>query len=323
MNKGLINGIHHVTAMAGDPQVNLDFYAGLLGLRLVKKTVNFDAPDVYHLYYGDETGQPGSIMTFFPFGAGPYRGQIGNGQAAVTSFSIPSNALDFWIKRLDQYGVPRQEPRSRFQETALYFTDPDGLGLELVANDLDTRPAFSYGHIPVEFAIRGFWGTEIWESRLENTEHLLTSAMNYQFLAETQGRRRYAPTEQAQPGRFVDILWDPQKRYGQGGIGTVHHIAFDTPSDESQLELRSLLLQNGQQPTQVIDRQYFHSIYFREPGGVLFEVATTPPGFALDESVAELGQGLKLPAWEEYRREKIEKMLLPISLESALAKYPG
>jgi glyoxalase family protein len=322
MSNNNILGIHHITAMASDPQVNLDFYSGLLGLRLVKKTINFDAPDVYHLYYGDESGLPGSIMTFFPFGESPYRGRQGNGQAATTSFSIPTAALDFWLKRFDQYGVSYKDPQNRFNEVAVYFEDPDGLGLELVANDQDLRPGFTYGPIPLEFAIRGFWGTELWETSYERTESLLTLHMEYDFVAESGIRRRYAPKNEAGAGKYVDILWDAQQRYGAGGIGTVHHIAFDAPSDEAQLAVREILLKKGYQPTPVLDRQYFHSIYFREPGGVLFEVATTPPGFSFDETLENLGTGLKLPPWEEYRRDKIEAHLQPISLDAALAKYP-
>lgn len=321
MKNALIRGLHHVTAMAGDPQKNLDFYAGLLGLRLVKKTVNFDAPDVYHLYYGDETGRAGSIMTFFPFGAGAYQGRHGNGQAATTSFSIPVAAVEYWQQRFEQHGVPHKPAQTRFNEAFIYFEDPDGLGLELVANDVDTRPPFTYGHIPAEFAIRGFWGSELWETGYERTEALLAGQLGYTFVAEAGVRRRYAPLGDAQPGKFVDILWDSTQRYGQGGIGTVHHIAFDTPSDESQLAVREILLSKGYAPTEVLDRQYFHSIYFREPGGVLFEVATTPPGFVADETVETLGSALKLPPWQERSRSLIEQHLQPISLEKTLEKF--
>jgi glyoxalase family protein len=323
MTTPLITGLHHITAMASDPQKNLDFYAGLLGLRLVKKTINFDAPDVYHLYYGDETGKAGSIMTFFPFGASPYRGKQGIGQAATTSFSIPMKALDYWMKRFDQYKINYKEPQTRFNEAVIYFEDPDGLGLELIANDTDVRPPFTYGHIPAEFSIRGFWGSELWETSYERTEALLTGHLGYQFVGETGVRRRYLPqnTEGGLAGKYVDILWDANQRYGQGGIGTVHHIAFDTPTDASQKSVREILLSKGYAPTQVLDRQYFHSIYFREPGGVLFEIATNPPGFVLDETVENLGTALKLPPWEEARRGQIEQLLQPISLEKTLEKY--
>lgn len=312
MSKQLITGLHHVTAMASGPQQNVDFYAGILGLRLVKKTVNFDAPDVYHLYYGDETGTPGSILTFFPF----HHIQPGNhglGQAATTTFSIPMDSIDYWLRRFGHFEVKHKQPQQRFDEAVIYFEDPDGLGLELIANDLDTRPGFSYGQIPQEHAIRGFYSVELWESSYERTEALLVNHLDHSFVAEAGPRRRYAPAG-TPPGRIIDIVWNANTRYGIGGSGTVHHIAFDTPTDAAQLSVREKLAQAGLHPTQVLDRQYFHSIYFREPGGVLFEVATSPPGFLYDEDPAHLGEALKLPPWEEYRRDYIEKLLTPIQL---------
>jgi glyoxalase family protein len=205
----------------------------------------------------------------------------------------------------------------------IYFEDPDGLGLELIANNEDTRPPFTYGHIPAEFAIRGFLGNELWETTYERTESLLTGNLGYKFIGEAGVRRRYVPenTEGGLAGKYVDILWDANQRHGLGGIGTVHHIAFNTPTDESQLDVREILLSKNYSPTQVLDRQYFHSIYFREPGGVLFEVATNPPGFALDETPENLGKALKLPPWQEQNRTRIEGLLQPISLEKALEKY--
>ena len=231
-------------------------------------------------------------------------------------------ALDYWMQRFERYGIAYKQPQARFDEAVIYFEDPDGLGLELIANTMDTRQPFTYGHIPAEYAIRGFWGTELWEKTYERTEGLLTQQMDYQFVGESGVRRRYAPQGAAQVGKFVDILWNSVQYHGVGGIGTVHHIAFDTPSDESQLEVRETLLSAGLMPTHVLDRQYFHSIYFHEPGGVLFEVATTPPGFTRDETVADLGTALKLPNWQEPKRSSIEAGLQPISLEKALAHYP-
>lgn len=312
MSKQLITGLHHVTAMASSPQQNVDFYAGILGLRLVKKTVNFDAPDVYHLYYGDETGRPGSIMTFFPF-RNIRPGGHGLGQAATTSFSIPKESIDYWLKRFDHLGINHKPPQERFDEVVIYFEDPDGLGLELIANDLDRREPFTYGQIPLEHAIRGFYSVELWENTYERTENLLVK-LDHQFVAERGPRRRYSTSEKGEPGKIIDILWDAQKRQGMDGSGTVHHIAFETPSDADQLTVREKLLSSGMRATQVLDRQYFHSIYFREPGGVLFEVATTPPGFLYDEDRAHLGESLKLPPWEEHRRAYIEKLLQPITL---------
>lgn len=320
MKTNLITGIHHVTAIAADPQQNLDFYVGLLGLRLVKKTVNFDAPDVYHLYYGDETGSAGSILTFFPFGKSMTKGRHGKGQAATTSFSIPMVALDYWMKRFDQYSILYKAPQQRFNEVFIYFEDPDGLGLELVANDADPRPGFTLGHIPLEYSIRGFWNIEMWENSYERTEALLANSLNYEFVAEAGVRRRYAPKD-GREGQYVDIVWDSNNPRALNGAGTVHHIAFDTPTDNSQLEVREAVLSAGFMPTHVLDRQYFHSIYFREPGGVLFEVATTPPGFMLDEDKTKLGEALKLPPWQETNRNKIEPLLQPISLEAVYQKY--
>lgn len=318
-----IRGLHHVTALAGSAQGNLDFYAGVLGLRLVKKTVNFDAPDVYHLYYGDETGSAGSIMTFFPFGTQVRRGRRGVGQSAVTSFSVPSASLEYWLHRLRQFQVPVQAPRQRMDELILYFEDPDGLSLELVANDLDTRLGYANGFIPAEHAIRGFWGVELWETGYERTEAILAGRLDYAFVAESGSRRRYAPQGSASPGEFVDLDYSLNRDFGRGGAGTVHHIAFDTPSDEAQLLVREKVLAAGLQVTPVLDRQYFHSIYFREPGGVLFEVATTPPGFAFDEPVAMLGSALKLPPWEEAHRAQIEAQLPPIHFNPEAYESPA
>lgn len=317
MSKQLIKGLHHVTAMASSPQQNVDFYVGVLGLRLVKKTVNFDAPDVYHLYYGDETGLPGSILTFFPF-KNIRPGTQGLGQAATTTFSIPKNAVDYWLKRFEQFNVNYKPPQERFDEVVIYFEDWDGLGLELIANDKDKRKPFTYGHIPLEHAIRGFYSVELWESTYERTEALLVK-LDHQFVAESGPRRRYSTSKEGEAGRIIDIVWGTQKQYGMDGSGTVHHIAFDTPSNEDQLAVREKLLTAGVRTTQVLDRQYFHSIYFREPGGVLFEVATTPPGFLYDEEVAQLGESLKLPPWEEHRRAYIENLLEPITLN--IEKY--
>jgi glyoxalase family protein len=313
----LITGLHHVTAMASGAQKNVDFYAGVLGLHLVKKTVNFDAPDVYHLYYGDENGSPGSIMTFFPF-KGIQPGRHGKGQVATTSLSIPLAALDYWLARLDTYKIPHKNPQQRFDEVFVYLEDPDGLGLELVANDHDDRPGFTYGNIPLEYSIRGFYGVELWENTYERTEALLERYMDHTFLREEGSRRRYSSGE-GKPGQFVDIIWDANSRYGAGGSGTVHHVAFNTPSDADQLALREKLLSAGYDPTPVVDRQYFHSVYYREPGGVLFEVATLPPGFAYDEPADQLGTSLKLPEWYEPRRSYLEKLLEPITLD--IGKY--
>ncbi|MCU0447881.1 MAG: VOC family protein [Microscillaceae bacterium] len=308
-----ITGLHHVTALASDAQKNLDFYAGILGLRMVKKTINFDAPDVYHLYYGNETGEPGTIMTFFPY-QGLHRGRKGKGQLTTTAFSIPINSLDYWLQRLKKFGIEHTQPQERFdKEIFIYFEDNDGLGVELVANEIDTRAGFSYGQIPLEHAVKGFFGVVLSEEGYERTAGLLTEKMDHQLIVEKGNLFRFSPTGKA--GDFVDIVCEPDTMRGLGGSGTVHHLAFATPNDQVQLEVREKLLSGGFQVTPVLDRQYFHSIYFREPGGVLFEVATNDIGFAIDESPTHLGEALKLPQWEEVNRAEIERGLVEINLE--------
>lgn len=310
--ENLITGIHHVTALAGEPQRNLDFYTGILGLRMVKKTVNFDAPDVYHFYYGDEQGNPGSIMTFFPY-EGIQKGRHGKGMLNITTFSVPSNSLLYWEERLKKYSVNYRPAQDRFDnEAVIYFEDPDGLGLELVFNDNDKRPGFTYGNIPQEHAIRGFYSVEIWQEGYERTAGLLTEGLDHKLIAEKGNRFRFAATDS--PGNYVDILCKPDALRGLGGGGTVHHLAFSTANKKSQLQVRDKLAQIGANPTPVLDRQYFESIYFREPGGVLFEVATAEPGFAIDEKPEHLGEDLKLPSQYESKRDLIEKAVKPVQL---------
>ncbi|MDT0644675.1 ring-cleaving dioxygenase [Zunongwangia sp. F363] len=311
--ENLIKGLHHITSFASNPQQNVDFYAGILGLRLVKKTVNFDAPDIYHLYYGDELGQPGSILTFFPYD-GIAKGRKGNGQVTVTSFSIPENSLEYWMRRLDKFNISYHKPAQHFnRETSIYFEDRDGMGIELVANSEDKRPGFSYGQIPPEYAIKGFYGITIAQSDPRATTAILTEDMEHKTILEEENRVRFTTLDQ--PGSYVDIINDPKAQRGLGGGGTVHHVAFATPNDATQLDFRERLLKKGYlQPTPVLDRQYFHSIYFREPGGVLFEVATNDIGFAIDESKEHLGEELKLPEWEEPNRAQIEKGLQPVEV---------
>lgn len=306
----LITGIHHITALASDAQKNFDFYAGILGLRLVKKTINFDAPDVYHLYYGNAEGSPGTIMTFFPYPDIP-PGRKGKGQLTVTSFSIPPHSLDYWTKRLEAFNIPYHDPQKRFEdEWFIYFEDFDGLGLELVANDLDNRKGYGQGTVPEEQAIKGFYGITLSEECYERTAGLLLAQMDHQRMNEKGNRFRYSSS--GLPGDFVDIVCQPDTLKGISGFGTIHHVAFTTPHDQTQLEARTKLLKAGFNITPVLDREYFHSIYFREPGGVLFEIATAPPGFTVDEPFQQLGESLKLPPWEESNRSKIEKHLQPL-----------
>ncbi len=313
----LITGIHHITAIAGNAQKNIDFYAGILGLRLVKKTVNFDAPEVYHFYYGDEAGSPGSILTFFPYGQ-VQSGRHGKGMLDTTTFSVPIESLAYWQQRLKQFNVNYKPAQERFgSEVVIYFEDVDGLGLELVFNDTDKRPGFTYGHIPLEHSIKGFYSAEIWAEGYERTAGLLTEQMDHKLIAEKGNRFRFAATDM--PGNYIDIVCMPDAVRGLGGNGTVHHIAFSTPTEQTQQEARIKIAQRFLNPTPVLDRQYFTSIYFREPGGVLFEIATAGPGFATDEEPAHLGEALKLPAQYEPHRLEIEKAVVPVILD--IEKY--
>jgi glyoxalase family protein len=320
MAKQPITGLHHVTALAGQPQQNLDFYVGVLGLRLVKRTVNFDAPDTYHFYYGDRTGQPGSIMTFFPFrGIGP--GRIGASQLSTTAFSIPVSAVDFWQQRLARFGVAVEIPFERWGETVLRFLDWDGLSLELIATAEDDRPGHAQGDIPQKHSIRGFYGVTLLVRRPEPTLQVLTNLLNYQVNAESEDRVRL--TISGEPGQWVEVQHQAQAKPGVQGAGTVHHVAFRTPNDDTQLALLQAIQRMGLNPSPVMDRQYFHSVYFREPNGILFEVATDPPGFLLDEEEAQLGRTLKLAPWQEPQRGQIEKLLAKIDLEKAIHLKPS
>lgn len=307
----LIQGLHHITALTSDAQKCVDFYAGILGLRLVKKTVNFDAPDVYHLYFGNEKGSPGTILTFFPFPEMP-PGRKGKGQLTVTSFSVPENSMDYWVKRLEKFQIKHEGPYGRFDELVLYFEDYDGLGLELVANNKDTRVGFTYGILPLEFSIKGFYGMTLSEECYEKTAGLLVGQMDHVLIAEKGNRFRYSASNQ--PGDFVDVLCNPDALRGRGGCGTVHHVAFATSNEVTQFQARTQLVKFGLNVTPVLDRVYFHSIYFREPGGVLFEIATLPPGFLIDEPLEHLGETLKLPPWEEPHRASLEQILPPLNL---------
>lgn len=303
----LINGLHHVTTMAGDTQQNVDYYTDVMGLRLVKKTINFDAPDVYHLYYGNETGSPGTILTFFPYGQMP-RGRKGVGQLTYTAFSAPTASLSFWMDRLHERSIPYAGPYKRFSETYIQFEDHDGMGIELVFNDDDQRPGWDNGRIPVEFAVRGFHTVTLNEQNPDRTIKLLTETMQHILVGEEAGRFRFK-AGQGGSGNYVDVLHAPNDGRALQGAGSVHHVAFSTDTDETQLTIQQQLLEAGYHVTPVQDRNYFHSIYFREPGGVLFEIATNPPGFAVDEPVAELGKALKLPSQYEPRRAMLETQL--------------
>ncbi|HXQ30138.1 MAG TPA: VOC family protein [Gemmatimonadales bacterium] len=308
-------GIHHVTAIASDPQRNLDFYAGVLGLRLVKRTVNFDDPQTYHFYFGDEVGTPGTIMTFFPW-PGARRGRPGSGQVAVTSFAILPSAMGFWIERLVRHNVKHEGPSRRGAgaqaEQVLAFRDHDGLLLELVTHaGAATRPAWGGAPgIPVAHAIHGFHSVTLWVAERVPTERILLDPLGFREVSEEDTTKRYALGDGG-PGQLVNV----RAIGGFGsGAGTVHHVAFAVPDDATQLAVRERVAGANLHPTPVIDRNYFHSVYFREPGGVLYELATNPPGFSIDEPRETLGETLKLPPQYEPHRAEIEAGLPRIHL---------
>ena len=305
-------GIHHVTAISGDPQETVDFYAGVLGLRLVKKTVNFDDPSTYHLYFGDETGSPGTILTFFPFGGGR-RGRVGKGQTSATAFSIPEGSAEFWVDRLDDLGVEVDEPGERFGETVVDLRDGDGQPIELVEGESTIEP-WADGPVPAEHAIRGFHGITLLSARPDATAGVL-DRLGYERAGEEGDRTRFRAA--GDRAVVVDVRDPGDAIAGRQGAGTVHHVAFRAPDDDAQFATRDRLIEAGLHVTGQKDRQYFRSIYFREPGGVLFEVATDGPGFAIDEDVAELGTGLKLPPWLEEDREFLAERLPPVEAGGA------
>lgn len=305
MNKW-IRSLHHVTATVGDAQADLDFYCGVLGQRLVKKTVNFDNPHVYHFYYGDEMGAPGTIMTTFPYkGQGVRVGTTGVGQITVTSFSAPETSMGFWRRRLAAMNVTYDDHPSAFGEDAIRFLDPSGLVIRIVGSAADARVPWTLPDIDAAHAIRGIHGVTLLVRDPSKTVALLTDVLDGAVIGETEGATRVGINGSA-PGQIVEVVQAGNELHGINGIGTVHHVAFAVGDDDQQLRARSELVRHGYQVTEVLDRQYFHSIYFREPNGVLFELATLPPGFAVDEDVASLGRALKLPPWEEPHRRSIE-----------------
>jgi len=305
-------GIHHITAIATDPQRNLDFYTQVLGLRLVKRTVNFDDPGTYHLYFGDRTGRPGTIITFFPW-PGTRRGTRGTGQVVATSFAVRVQSIGYWNDRLKKEGVIAVEKFRRFDEEGVRFVDPDGLLLELIASaHLDDVDLNFAGAAPDEFAIRAFHAPTLDVQKAKSTERLLT-IFGFDLIAKEGSRRRFASNQGSTSAR-VDIIERPNGQFGNIAAGTVHHIAFRAANEEEQLHWREQITDLGLHVTPVIDRQYFHSIYFREPNGILFEIATDGPGFAIDEAVEQLGRNLKLPKLLEPERKSIEQVLPPIEL---------
>ncbi len=311
----MLLGIHHVTAIASDPQRNLDFYTGVLGLRLVKMTVNFDDPDTYHLYYGDALGRPGSLITFFHWPGEP-RGRTGSRQARTVSFSIPEGASEFWLQRLQSHGI-LFEVHARFGDEVISFSDPDRLRLELVAASDDREP-FTEGPVPGDLSIRGIHGVTLAEEEPYRTATLLGGTMGLRSTSESGGRTRFV-AGYGGAGAVIDVEELPGIEPGRVAAGAIHHVAFRAPDQAAQEAWREGILRAGLNVTPPVDRRYFQSIYFREPGGVRFEIATDGPGFTVDEPAAELGTRLMLPPWLEARRPELEKALPALRLPS-LAK---
>jgi len=303
-----LTGLHHITAIASDVKRNMQFYTQVLGLRFVKKSVNQDDTGTYHLYYGNYTGAPGTAMTFFPW-AGLPRGRPGKGQAYATAFSVPAGSLPYRQERLARLKIKTYPLEERFGDQVLPLQDHDGLRLELVAStESDSRPATPSDDIPADKAIRGFHSSTLALSEAGPTAAVLVGPMGYRLLTESGHRARYTVADGG-PGSYVDLLTDPALPRGLNGAGTVHHIAFRTPDDAAQVTARQVLLTDNLQVSPVIDRAYFKSIYYREPGGVLFEIATDQPGFAIDEPVETLGNKLSLPPHLEPYRTEIEASL--------------
>ncbi|MDY0988301.1 ring-cleaving dioxygenase [Flavobacterium sp. CFBP9031] len=308
-----ILGLHHITAIAGDAKRNFDFYSKILGLRFIKKTVNFDDPGTYHFYFGDEVGSAGTILTFFPWGAGIQQGRKGSGMATEIGYSVPKGSLDFWQKRFEKYNVIYNKPAEKFGEKYLTFLDPDGLKLELIESKTDdNRKAWETDEVKADVATKGFHNITLTLNNIKPTAAILTDIFGYKLIDQDVNRYRYA-TDAVENAAIVDLVELPEEKRGLNANGTVHHVAFRVPNDEILMKFREKIEDYGLQITPQIDRQYFHSLYFREPGGVLFEIATDNPGFTVDESLEELGQNLKLPAQYESQRAAIEEHLVKIN----------
>jgi len=301
------SGIHHITAIVNDPQVNVDFYSSVLGLKLVKKTINFDRPEVYHVYFGNETGEPGTIITFFPWPKLP-KGRVGTRQVGTISYVIPIGSLEFWKERLKNKGVSFTVD-SRFNETYLQFKDPDELRVELVERNVRSEKSWESDEVKKEHAIIGFGGAALYSLKPNQTAHVLENILGMNFLAQEGDYLRYQT--EASLGNTLDVKLTPSVK-GLAGAGTIHHIAWRAADTEELLKWLELLKKEKLQPTEIKDRNYFQALYFREAGGILFEIATDEPGFAVDEAPEALGTKLMLPNWLEGKREELEETLPPI-----------
>jgi glyoxalase family protein len=306
-----ITGVHHITAITGDAQANVDFYAGTLGMRLVKKTVNQDVPDTYHLFYADASGHPGADLTFFPW-PGSSLVQPGVGLATEVALAVPAPSLDFWSERLAKYAIGTKGVEQRHHERALLFQDPFGLEMALVGTD-DPREftPWDKSPVPAQHQIIGLHSIRLWERDLALTGQFLTDVLGFSRMGEQDGWHRYG-VQGGGSGKHLDIRELPNEQRGRWGIGGIHHVAWRVPDDATELSVRNRIAHAHRRPTEVIDRFWFRSVYFLEPGGVLFEIATDGPGFTVDENLATLGEQLVLPPWLESQRKMIESQLPPL-----------
>lgn len=310
-----LGGLHHVTAICGDPQENADFYVGVLGLRLVKRSVNQDDPGTYHLFYADALGSPGTDLTFFAW-PGAQRGRVGVGQAASVALAVPEGSLPYWMTRLKERGIAYEAPTRRFDEEVLAFSDAHGQALELVAApDVASRPSHPWtdGPAPVDNAIRGLHSITLMEAGSQPTTPFITEQLGFRAAASKERRTRFA-IGPGGSGAWLDVVVEPGAGRGRVAVGTIHHVAWRTPDDGQQRRWWERIAAGGTPVSEIIDRFWFHSIYFREPGGVLFEIATDGPGFTVDETAAELGTTLVLPPWLEPQRSEIVKVLPPLAV---------
>jgi glyoxalase family protein len=311
MNNNIL-GIHHITAIAGDAKRNFNFYTNVLGLRFIKKTVNFDDPYTYHFYFGDGEGNPGSVLTFFPWGNAVPQGRRGAGTATEIGYSVPAGSLDFWVKRFEQFNVVYNKPSEKFGEKYLTFLDPDGLKLQLIeSKTTDSRVGWETADVKADVATKGFHSITLTVNDVRPTAAVLTDVFGYKLIEQDVNTYRYA-VDTVEGARLVDIVELPAEKRGHVANGIIHHVAFRVKNDEEQLAIRAKIEALGFNITPQIDRNYFHSLYFREPNGILFEIATDNPGFTVDEPLKELGTSLKLPQQYEPRREDIESKLVTL-----------
>lgn len=303
-----ILGLHHITAIAGDAQRNYNFYTQVLGLRMVKMTVNFDDPYTYHFYFGDEVGSPGSILTFFPW-SGVRQGRNGTGMATAIGYSVPKDSLSYWTDRFERYGIRYNAIQERLGEQYLSFSDPDGLAIDLIVpQKVDERKPWETDEVKAGVALKGFHSVTLSLRSIQHTADILTNIFGYRLLKQEGNRYRFI-TDAVEGANIVDLLESPSVPAGINAGGTNHHVAFRVKDDLALMEYREKILSKGFNITPKIDRNYFYSLYFREPGGVLFEIATDNPGFAIDEPVEALGKSLKLPPQYEATRKNIEAVL--------------